>query len=103
MDDDVDSDYLLCSGGGETKADHEKYGANLEADIPYQYLSFMLEDDEELARIGREYGAGRMMSGEVKQKLIDVMSEYTLDFQKRRAAITDNLVSEFMSVRPLEF
>ncbi|KAE8897152.1 Tryptophan--tRNA ligase, cytoplasmic [Phytophthora fragariae] len=91
------------SGGGETKADHEKYGANLEADIPYQYLSFMLENDEELARIGREYGAGRMMSGEVKQKLIDVMSEYTLDFQKRRAAITDNLVSEFMSVRPLEF
>ena len=31
------------SGGGETKADHEKYGANLEVDIPYQYLSFMLE------------------------------------------------------------
>lgn len=75
----------------------------MEADIPYQYLSFMLEDDEELARIGREYGAGRMMSGEVKQKLIDVMSEYTLDFQQRRAAITDDLVSEFMSVRPLEF
>ncbi|KAG7382364.1 hypothetical protein PHYPSEUDO_004989 [Phytophthora pseudosyringae] len=91
------------SGGGETKADHEKYGANLEADIPYQYLSFMLEDDEELERIGREYGAGRMMSGEVKQKLIDVMAEYTLDFQKRRTAITDGLVSEFMSVRPLEF
>ncbi|TDH67279.1 hypothetical protein CCR75_003113 [Bremia lactucae] len=91
------------SGGGETKADHEKYGANLEADIPYQYLSFMLEDDEELERIGLEYGAGRIMSGEVKQKLIDVMSEYTLDFQKRRAAITDELVAEFMKVRTLEF
>ncbi|KAJ8518692.1 hypothetical protein ON010_g18175 [Phytophthora cinnamomi] len=93
----------IHSGGGETKADHEKYGANLEADIPYQYLSFMLEDDEELAHIGQEYGAGRMMSGEVKQKLIDVMAEYTLAFQKRRAAISDDLVSEFMSVRPLEF
>ncbi|KAF4320713.1 hypothetical protein G195_006002 [Phytophthora kernoviae 00238/432] len=91
------------SGGGETKADHEKYGANLDADIPYQYLSFMLEDDEELARIGREYGSGRMMSGEVKQKLIDVMSEYTVEFQKRRATISDDLVHEFMSVRPLEF
>jgi tryptophanyl-tRNA synthetase len=31
------------------------------------------------------------------------MADYTLDFQKRRAAITDDLVSEFMSVRPLEF
>lgn len=91
------------SGGGETKADHEKYGANLEVDIPYQYLSFMLEDDEKLAHIGREYGSGRMMSGEVKQMLIDVMTDYSQDMQKRRAAITDADVLAFMEVRPLEF
>lgn len=91
------------SGGGETKADHEKYGANLDVDIPYQYLAFMLEDDEELVRIGEEYGSGRMMSGEVKQKLIDVMTEFTIDIQARRAAISDELVHEFMRVRPLEF
>jgi tryptophanyl-tRNA synthetase len=94
---------VTISGGGETKADHEKYGANLEVDIPYQYLSFMLEDDEELERIGREYGSGRIMSGEVKQKLIDVMTEFTIDIQARRAAITDELVHEFMRVRALEF
>ncbi|CAH0521287.1 unnamed protein product [Peronospora belbahrii] len=58
---------------------------------PYQYLSFVLEDDVELERIDREYSAGRMMSGEVKQMLIDVMAEYTPDFQKRRAAITDGV------------
>ncbi|GLE00441.1 hypothetical protein PINS_up009198 [Pythium insidiosum] len=91
------------SGGGETKADHEKYGANLEVDIPYQYLSFMLEDDEDLAHIAREYGSGRMMSGEVKQKLIDVMTEFATTMQARRAAITDEQVAEFMRVRPLEF
>ncbi|TMW62657.1 hypothetical protein Poli38472_005275 [Pythium oligandrum] len=91
------------SGGGETKADHEKYGANLEVDIPYQYLSFMLEDDEELAHIGREYGSGRMMSGEVKQRLIDIMSEFAQDMQARRAAITEEQIAEFMRVRPLEF
>lgn len=91
------------SGGGETKADHEKYGANLEVDIPYQYLSFMLEDDEELAHIAREYGSGRMMSGEVKQKLIDVMTEFALDMQARRAAVTDEQIAEFMRVRELEF
>ncbi|RLN87291.1 hypothetical protein BBJ28_00014897, partial [Nothophytophthora sp. Chile5] len=93
----------IKNGGGETKADHEKYGANLDADIPYQYLSFMLEDDEELAHIGREYGSGRMMSGEVKQKLIDVMSAYALEMQKVRATITNEQVAEFMRVRPLEF
>lgn len=91
------------SGGGETKADHEKYGANLEVDIPFQYLTFMLEDDVELQRIAEEYGNGRMMSGEVKARLIEVMSEFNLEFQRRRALVTDNIVKEFMCVRPLEF
>lgn len=91
------------SGGGETKADHEKYGANLDVDIPYQYLSFMLEDDDKLAHIASEYGSGRMMSGEVKQLLIDEMSSFALEMQKRRAAVTDAEVQEFMRVRELEF
>lgn len=91
------------SGGGETKADHEKYGANLDVDIPYQYLSFMLESDEQLAHIASEYGSGRMMSGEVKQLLIDEMSAFAVDMQKRRAAVTDAQVQEFMRVRELEF
>ena len=63
----------------------------------------MLEDDEELAHIAQEYGSGRMMSGEVKQKLIDVMSSFATDMQKRRAAVTDEMIEEFMRVRPLEF
>lgn len=91
------------SGGGETKADHEKYGANLEVDIPYQYLAFMLDDDEKLNHIAQEYGSGRMMSGEVKQLLIDVMSEFAVAMQQRRAVITDEEIKEFMRVRQLEF
>lgn len=91
------------SGGGETKADHEKYGANLDVDIPYQYLSFMLEDDDKLAHIAREYGSGRMMSGEVKQLLIDEMVAFATDMQQRRAAVTDAQVQEFMRVRELQF
>lgn len=30
------------SGGGKTKEEQEKYGANLEVDIPYHYLRFFL-------------------------------------------------------------
>ena len=33
-------------------------------DIPYQYLEYFLEDDEELKRIHDDYEAGRMLSGE---------------------------------------
>ncbi|ETV94561.1 tryptophan-tRNA ligase [Aphanomyces invadans] len=91
------------SGGGETKADHEKYGANLDVDIPFQYLTFMLEDDAELAQLAEEYGSGRMMSGVVKDRLIQVMADTNAAFQAKRAAITDDQIREFMRVRPLEF
>lgn len=40
------------SGGQETKALQEKLGANLEKDVAYQWLTFFMEDDEELKAIG---------------------------------------------------
>lgn len=47
-------------------------GANLEVDVPWKYLNFFLDDDMRLREIGREYGAGRMLTGEVKKELIGV-------------------------------
>lgn len=49
-------------------------GANLDVDVPWKYLNFFLEDDMRLREIGREYGAGRMLTGEVKKELIGVRS-----------------------------
>ena len=39
------------SGGGATLKEHQEKGANLEVDIPYQYLRFFLENDERLEEI----------------------------------------------------
>lgn len=39
------------SGGRDTKEEQQKYGANIEVDVPYAYLTFFLEDDAELKRI----------------------------------------------------
>jgi len=41
------------SGGQETEEEHRRLGGNTEVDIAYQYLTFFLEDDEELERLGR--------------------------------------------------
>ena len=38
--------------------------------MPWKYLNFFLDDDAKLQTIGREYGAGRMFTGEVKKELI---------------------------------
>jgi hypothetical protein len=51
------------SGGGATVEEHRAKGANLDVDVPWKYLNFFMEDDNKLAHIGREYGAGRMLTG----------------------------------------
>lgn len=52
------------SGGGATLEEHRAKGANLDVDVPWKYLNFFMEDDSKLGHIGREYGAGRMLTGE---------------------------------------
>lgn len=36
------------SGGQETVEEHRRLGGNPDVDVSYQYLSFFLDDDEEL-------------------------------------------------------
>nr|GEZ83885.1 tryptophan--tRNA ligase, cytoplasmic [Tanacetum cinerariifolium]GEZ83896.1 tryptophan--tRNA ligase, cytoplasmic [Tanacetum cinerariifolium] len=87
------------SGGKDSIKDHRKYGANLEVDIPFKYLSFFLEDDEELKHIRKEYGSGRMLTGEVKQRLIEVLSELVERHRAARALVTDEMVDAFMALQ----
>ena len=54
------------TGGGQTVEEHRANGCNLDVDVPYQYLTFFLEDDEKLEDIRVRYGSGELLSGEVK-------------------------------------
>lgn len=49
----------------------------------------------------QEYGEGRMLSGPVKQRLTEVLTEVVEKHRKARAAVTDEMVNAFMAVRPL--
>lgn len=90
------------SGGGATVEAHRAHGANVDVDIPYRYLTFFLEDDAELERIRSEYAAGRMLTGEIKAALIDVLTPLVEGHQARRAAVTEEVIDQFMAVRPME-
>lgn len=72
------------SGGGATVEEHKTKGANLDVDVPYQYLRFFFEDDEKLADIADKYGKGEMMTGEVKAVLIECLQKFVGEFQARR-------------------
>ena len=90
------------SGGQETVEEQREKGADLNVDVAYQYLTFFLDDDEKLKDIAEKYSSGKMMTSEVKEELVNVLTKIVLEHQKRRASATEDVVKAFMSVRELE-
>uniref|UniRef100_A0A6A7G7U0 Tryptophan--tRNA ligase, cytoplasmic n=1 Tax=Hirondellea gigas TaxID=1518452 RepID=A0A6A7G7U0_9CRUS len=90
------------SGGGETRELHRQHGATIENDVAYEYLTFFMEDDDELKRIHDEYKAGRLESGEVKKILIDILTPIVQNIQQNRSVVTDEMVDAFMAIRKLD-
>jgi len=84
------------SGGQETEEEHRRLGGNTEVDVSYQYLTFFLEDDEELERLGVDYRAGRLLTGQLKSKCIDILQKFVGDFQERKAKVTEDIIDAFM-------
>jgi len=94
------------SGGQVTAKEQREKGADLEKDVSYQWLRFFLEDDDELARIGTEYGSGTgeyWNTAAVKQRLIVRLQEMVAAHNEKRAKVTDDEVREWMAIRKLEF
>jgi len=90
------------SGGGVTLEEHRANGANLDIDVPWKWLQFLEPDDAKLQRIGEEYSAGRMLTGEVKAELIALCQDMVNRHQAARAAVTDEVVETFMAVRKMD-
>lgn len=84
------------SGGKETEEEHRRLGGDTEVDVSYQYLTFFLEDDEELDLIGQDYRAGKLLTGQLKAKCIEILQRFVVEFQERRDKITDADIDAFM-------
>lgn len=84
------------SGGQNTKAEHREKGADLSVDVSYQWLhNLFMEDDERLQEIGRKYNNGEMLTGEIKQILVDEITDFLEDHQKRKEK-SGNLAEKMM-------
>ncbi|WZN63456.1 tryptophan--tRNA ligase [Chloropicon roscoffensis] len=89
------------SGGQDTLEEQREKGANLDVDVPWKYLNFFMEDEEKLAEIGEAYSSGKMLTGEIKAILIDVLADMVERHQRARALVTDEIVDAFLARRPL--
>jgi tryptophanyl-tRNA synthetase len=73
------------SGGKDTIEEHRKHGGNPDIDVSFQWLSMMFEpDDRKLASLRDDYRSGKLLSGELKQVLIEKINLFLADHQKRR-------------------
>lgn len=89
------------SGGQALAEDHRRLGGDPDVDVAYQYISFFCDDDEKLVQLAKDYRAGTLLLGEMKQECIKIMLEFVAEYQERRAAVTDETMREFMTPRQL--
>ncbi len=73
------------SGGKDTIEEHRKHGGNPDIDVSFQWLSMMFEpDDRKLASLRDDYRSGKLLSGELKQVLIEKINIFLAEHQKKR-------------------
>lgn len=72
------------SGGRETVKEHREKGGNPDVDVSYQWLTYFEEDDKKLEKIYHDYKTGKLLTGELKQILIDKLNKFLKHHQAER-------------------
>ena len=84
------------SGGGDTLEEHREQGADLSVDTSFQWLrNLLLEDDERMREIAEKYSSGEMLTGEIKEILIEELNQFLEEHQTRKKN-ADYLVEKMM-------
>jgi len=91
------------SGGQATVEEHKEKGGDTDVDISFQYLKFFLDDDERLEKIRKDYRSGELLSGFLKKELIEILQPLVAEHQKKRVLVTDQVITQFMTPRKLNF
>jgi tryptophanyl-tRNA synthetase len=72
------------SGGRTTIEEHRRFGGNPDIDVSYQWLTFFEPDDKKLLQIYTDYKSGKLLSGELKQILVDTLNAFLKKHQEKR-------------------
>jgi tryptophanyl-tRNA synthetase len=84
------------SGGRPTLEEHRKKGGNPDIDVSFQMLKFGFEeDDDRLQQIYENYKSGKLLSGELKKILVDKISSFLEEHQKKREK-AKKIVAQFL-------
>ncbi|MGC8670933.1 MAG: tryptophan--tRNA ligase [Thermoprotei archaeon] len=83
------------SGGQPTIELQRKLGRNPDVDVAFQWLYYYFEqDDYKIRKIEEDYRSGRMLTGELKQILIDKLNEF-LEAHRGKRDEAQKLINDF--------
>ncbi len=73
------------SGGQASVEEHRKLGGNPDIDVPFQWLYMFFEpNDKRIEEIRSEYKNGRMLTGNLKDILVEKVTMFLREHRKRR-------------------
>lgn len=73
-------------------------GGVCDKDVSIQLLTYFLDDDDaELAHIRNEYASGRLLSGHLKARTIQLIQERVHTHQQARERVTPEVVAQCMT------
>jgi tryptophanyl-tRNA synthetase len=73
------------SGGQPTIELHRKLGGNPDIDVSFQWLKTLFEeDDNKLKKIEEDYRSGKLLTGELKDILIEKLVKFLKEHQRKR-------------------
>jgi tryptophanyl-tRNA synthetase len=77
--------WQAFSGGQPTVELHRKLGGKPDIDVAYQWLYYFFEgDDSRMEQIRQDYVSGKLLTGELKEILIEKVQRFLEDFSQRR-------------------
>lgn len=81
------------SGGQPTIEEHRAKGGNPDVDVSFQMLRYGMEpDDAKLNKIFNDYKSGKLLTGELKQILIEKITTFLEEHQRKREAAQKQVV-----------
>jgi tryptophanyl-tRNA synthetase len=78
--------YRHAFSGGQASIDeHRKLGGNPDIDVPFQWLYMFFEpNDKRIEEIRSEYKSGRMLTGNLKDILVEKVTRFLREHRERR-------------------
>src|SRR3989344_5849739 len=90
------------SGGAITVEEHRKNGGDPSKDMACTYLHDLFLDEAESEKLFKQYLQGKLLSGEVKEQLIQELVKFTEQFRERLKNVKDETVQKCILKNQLE-